>query len=123
MNLTTMKKYISILIVLCFLSCNEDKEIVDLLSSHNTTDIIKGAKMAADTQHTKYVPLLLDNSFNASISTNLFFKGISVYEGKMNALRRLLKSSPPKEITFEPDSTIIKYYTKLAESRNLLSKK
>ncbi|WGK94875.1 MULTISPECIES: hypothetical protein [Flavobacterium] len=102
--------YIIILIILVFLSCNKDKEICKLLNSNEKDEIIEGAFEAANSGDSKYIPLLLKNANDARRSTNLKFKGYSVYQAKMLAIKRISKKEPSRIISRKPDSLVIKYY-------------
>jgi len=43
----------------------------------------------------------------------LSFKGFTVYQEKMFALKRICKREPPVPITYLPDSAVILFYSKL----------
>ena len=96
--------------ILVFLSCNKDKEICKLLKSNDKDQIIKGTFEAANSGNNKYIPLLLKNANDARCSTNLKFKGYSVYQAKMLAIKRISKKKPSRIIGKIPDSLVIKYY-------------
>src|SRR4051812_35379615 len=103
------------LILLILISCNQDERIINLLKSNDTTDVIIGANEAGRTGNVKYVYLLLNDPYNAQTSTNVRYKGISIYQAKMWALQSILKANPPENITNEPNPTIIKFYTIIAK--------
>lgn len=108
------KNYIIILTLVFFLmlSCNKDKKIEKLLNSEDKQDLIEGTFEAGETGNEKFIPLLLKNANDPRVSTDIHFKGISVYQSKMIALKKILKQQPTVDITRKPDSTVIKFYTK-----------
>jgi hypothetical protein len=99
--------WLSIFIII---SCNNDKEIFELLQSNDKDDMILGSYKAGETGNKRFIPLLLNNADDSRRSTNLRFIGISVYQSKMIALRKILKKDPPNEITRRVDSMVIKFY-------------
>ncbi len=92
-------------------SCNSDERTVNLLKSHSKDDKILGANRAGESGKKKFIPLLLENADDPRTSTNFRFKGVSVYQAKMNALKKILKLDPPGWITADPDSQIIVFYS------------
>ena len=114
-----MKNSCSIIILVCTLvfaiSCQNDREILNLLNSQEKEDIIRGAYLAGESGDKKFSPMLLKNVNDVRTSTNLKFKGYNVYQEKMIALNKIYKQSPPVQITNKPDSVIIKFYIGLVE--------
>ena len=107
------------MIILAFFSCNkdkDDKEICKLLNSKDKDEIIKGAFEAANTGNKKYIPLLLKNANDNRRSINIKFKGYSVYQAKMLAIKKISKKEPPRIIDKLSDSLIINYYILLYKS-------
>ena len=112
-------RYLFIIIVLLFLSgCkSKDDKITDLLSSTQKDDVIYGAFLASKSNNEDFVPLLLKDANDIRSTTMLKFKGKSVYQEKMIALKKIYKISPPKEITMDPDSVIICFYDSIYKSK------
>lgn len=100
-------------ILLTMLACNNDKTIKKLLASGDKDDVIEGSIKAGKSGEKKFVPLLLNNSDDWRMSTNFNFKGVSVYQAKMEALSKIFKTEPPTKITYKPDYIIINFYTEL----------
>ena len=100
-------------ICIMMLSCNSDNKIKALLTSKDKDYIIEGAIKAGKKGKREFIPLLLNSVVDWRTSTNFSFKGVSVYQAKMEALSKILKIQPPVMITDIPDSTIIKFYTEL----------
>jgi hypothetical protein len=111
-----MKNKFIIMAVLVFLSCNNEVEICKLLNSKDKDEIIRGAFEAGNTGNKKYIPLLLKNANDCRCSTNIHFKGISVYEAKMFAIKKISKKESPATIGRMPDSLVIRYYMSLFPS-------
>ncbi len=96
---------------LFFISCDKEEEITQSLKSTDIDKIICGARMAGETGDAKYVPILLQDDGNPSIGTDIHFKGFSIYNEKMYALKKILKIAPPhKIIQLSVDSANIKFY-------------
>mgnify|MGYP003530102403 FL=1 len=102
-------------ILILAISCNEDKKIIRLLDSTEKYDIMRGAFKAGESHDRKFVPYLLKNTADPRISNSLDFKGSSVYQQKMIALRKIYNTGPPVAITYKPDSVVIKFYAALFE--------
>ena len=96
-------------------ACNNDSKITRLLKSEKAYEVILGAFEAGESGNKKFVPLLLDNCADERSTTNIQFKGFTVYEEKMAALRKIYKKEPPVKISWKPDSTIIKFYIEYAK--------
>lgn len=102
------------LLIICS-SCNgkSEKEIKRLLNSDKLGEIIEGAFEAGESGDKEYVPLLLHNAGNPSVTSSLHFKGFSEYQEKMYALKKILDVDPPHPVIgghSEPDSVNIKFY-------------
>jgi len=111
-----MKQLNRILIVVLLLaSCKQsDKHIISLLRSKDFNDRIEGACKAGESGKVEFIPYLLENANDPATATSLEFKGFSVYQEKMLAIKDILNIKPPVTITRDPDSVIIKFYTKAA---------
>ena len=92
----------------------DDKEIRKLLNSNDPENLIIGSFEAGESGKKDFIPLLLRNADDPRMCTHIRFKGFSVYQEKMGALKKILKASPPTKLTYRPDSTIIKFYSKVA---------
>jgi hypothetical protein len=103
------------LIFIMLTSCNSDKEITRLLNSEEKEEIILGAHKAGESGDKQFVPLLLKNADDRRASINIKFKGFTVYQEKMIALRKIFKQDPPTKITDKPDSLVINFYTELSK--------
>ena len=111
----TMKKIFIIFILVSLFSCRSNKKTLDLLNSTDKEDKIRGAYRAGKSPQFVFVPLLLKDAYDPHVSTNIRFKGLSVYKAKMMALSEIFKQDPPVEITKNPDSVVIKFFIELAK--------
>lgn len=111
-----MKKINKLLIIIVLLAACKpsDNEIKTLLQSKDIDDRIEGAYKAGELGKTDFIPYLLKNADDPNRSTMMQFKGCSVYQEKMIALRKILKIESPVKITRDPDSTVIRFYTEAA---------
>jgi hypothetical protein len=111
-----MKRFnkLFILIILIAACKQSDNDIKALLQSKNVEDRIEGAYKAGESGKGVFIPYLLTDIGDPGRSTSLKFKGFSVYQEKVIALGKILKMTPPVKITRDPDSTIIRFYTKAA---------
>ena len=109
---------ISLVIVLFCLGCNRKQHIRELLSSKDKEEIILGAYRAGETGDVSFGTLLIKNANDPRISTNINFKGFSVYQSKMIALKKIFSKDPPVPITYRPDSLVIKFYNGLIRRGN-----
>lgn len=92
-------------------------EIFKLLNSDQPRDLIFGAFDAGESKDTVFLPLLLKNADDPRMCTHIRFKGFSVYQEKMGAIKKILNVTPPTEITHKPDSTVIKFYMHAVSAR------
>jgi len=125
MSATRIVFLVALMMMLNF-SCNHqhsDYQIMQMLKSNDTEKLILGAFEAGESGKTKFVPLLLLNANNRGGCTNIRFKGFSVYQEKMIALRKLLRIEPPIPITRYPDSLIIRFYSHYAAVHHLTENK
>jgi hypothetical protein len=114
-----MNKYLFLFsIALTVFSCHKNENIQQLLNSDKPWEVIRGAYAAGETGDKKYIPFLLHDAGNWGRSTELEFKGYSVYQEKMIALKKILHQIPPDTITRRPDSTNIKFYNDLWQKMN-----
>lgn len=110
-------KRISTLMILMLstVACKQsDSEIKTLLQSKDFADRIEGAYKAGEVGKVEFIPYLLANADDPVTSSDLRFLGVSVYQEKMIALKKILKKECPVKITRDPDSAVIRFYTEAA---------
>jgi hypothetical protein len=98
-----------------FISCNSDKKIISLLKSQDSNEIILGAYEAGESGNKEFVPLLLEGLDNEGMSTESRFKGITIYQAKMIALKKIYKKEPPVKISYKLDSVVVNYFKNLSD--------
>ncbi|AFD07511.1 hypothetical protein Solca_2472 [Solitalea canadensis DSM 3403] len=109
------------LIIFCNCSHKNDRvKIVELLNSTYVGDNIKAYYLIGESRDTSFIRELVKDPYDSRVTNNLEFKGISVYQAKMIALRKLTGVPPPKIITYEPDSLIGEFYINLLRERKLI---
>lgn len=85
-------------------------EIRILINSGIVDKIIEGNFIIGEEKQTIFIKDLLFNAHDNRISHHYRFKGISVFQSKMIALKKISGLNPPNIIKSESDSTIIKFY-------------
>ncbi len=120
-----MKKFIWIVFMIVLgLACKneEDEEkIRNLLISENPNQVFEGNFLAGQYKKRNLVQLVLQDPYNQKISHHRKFKGLSMYQSKMIALKNISGLEPPSPITYKPDSAIVKFYQDWSKSENLIS--
>ncbi|WP_272150899.1 hypothetical protein [Tenacibaculum aiptasiae] len=115
-----MKKIIYILSFFMFFSCERDiesiknTEIVRLISSDKVEDNIRGYYIIGEQKNIDLIDKLFDDISDVRISHHYRYKGISVYQSKMIALKKIFGKEPPQNITNVVDTTITNFYYKWA---------
>lgn len=107
---------LSFFFLIAIFSCNTKSQIMTLLKSGDKDDVISGAKKAGQRKNKEFIPLLLENAADWRRSTNFEFKGVTVYQAKMEALKNIFSASPSTPITPIPDSIVIKFYNELYQT-------
>jgi hypothetical protein len=101
-----------------------DKVSIDridsLIFSNDPNQMVEGFYLIGENKIIKYIPELLDSIDDPRISHHISFKGISVYQSKAVALKKISGIEPPKKITYKPDTTIITFYFNWAKSKEYL---
>lgn len=109
------------LIILCNCSHKNDRaKIVALLNSTYIGDNIEAYYLIGENRDTSFLNELLKDPYNPRVTNILRFKGISIYQAKMGALEKITGVSPPKRITYEPDSSVVKFYMNVLRERGLI---
>lgn len=94
-----------------FCSCTTDeKTLIKMLNSDKKIEVIKAINYIADHHKTHMVKYLLTDAMDPRIIHDLRYKGMSIYQIKMGAMERLTGIKSVKEITYQPDSAVFKFY-------------
>ena len=92
-------------------SCEEgDLSVHELLLSPRATNVMRGAYTAGQARDTSQLRALFAGAYDPRISHDAHFLGMSVYQCRMGALRKISGSEPPKPITCRPDSAVVVLY-------------
>lgn len=108
-----------------FISCNYNlpvtkAKINELITSSDKNKVIEGFYLIGETKDTTFVPAIFTNPKDPRIANNLKYSGISVYEAKMIAIKKITGSESPVAISYKPDTSIINFYFKLVKEKKLL---
>ncbi len=110
----------NLLIFFILFSCQSKEKIQNLLNSNDKTEIMKGCSYISSIEDTIYIPLLFKNITDERISHNIKYNGISVYQSKIAALKRISGINPPNKITYSVDTTNINFYKNWAIEKGYL---
>jgi hypothetical protein len=116
-----MKMFLVFLLFLAGCSDYSREEISGLIESNNTDNLVRAFYKIGEARDSFFISQILSASDDPRISHDLKFKGISVYQSKMIALKKISGLSPPEEITYKPDSAIINFYCKWSADMNLFN--
>lgn len=110
-----VKLVFTIIIHILFVSCKkkencEDKNIVGLIKSKDIHKVIEGNYLIGECKKENLVKYLFNNIRDSRITHNYEFYGISIYQSKVIALKKISGLAPPKEINNEVDESIIGFY-------------
>jgi hypothetical protein len=89
------------------------KELWAMIQSQNIDSIIFATEEIRKTHDTSMVNALLYRVDDPRITHQLYYKGKSVYQIKMEALKEITGVSPPGEITYKVDTSIVLFYRKI----------
>jgi hypothetical protein len=112
-------KLCSIFFLFIFLlSCNRmsDKRKIELwrmMKSNNVDSIIQATIEIQKAKDTGMIDAILYGADDPRITHNARHKGMSVYQIKMSALKRVTGLLPPKKITYKVDTTVINFYLRV----------
>lgn len=118
-----MKIWCLLFLFFSIISCGkhiDDATLSKMLEGDDKQQIIAATRYVLDHKKVEMVRNLLENGLDPRITHDLRYKGMTIYQIKMNAIERLLKVDPPRKIDSEPDTVIFKFYLQLAEERKLL---
>ena len=87
-----------------------DENIDILLKSKNSKDKMLAYFLIGENKDKNYIDSLIYKLDDSTISNSLKFKGMSIYQSKIIALKKITGINPPHKITYKPDSINIKFY-------------
>jgi hypothetical protein len=114
-----MKIYL-LTVLLFILSCSpdiDDAVLIKMLKGDNKEQFIEAIMYIEDNHKIDMVQYLLYDAMDPRVTHDIRFKGMSIYQIKMHALKRFTGTNPPKRITSEPDSSILNFYADILKQR------
>ncbi len=91
-----------------------NKQIVwGMMKSKNTDSIIDAIDLIQKYKDTSMISALLYDAYNEHITHRLKYKGMSVYQIKMETIQFITHKIPPVKITCIPDSSIVNFYLRI----------
>jgi hypothetical protein len=112
-------KYFFIIFSFAFFACStrnqteRKRELWMMVQSQNVDSIILATEEIRRAHDTSMVTALLYRANDPRITHQLSHKGKSVYQIKMEALEEITGVSPPVEITYIVDTSIVQFYRKI----------
>lgn len=125
------KKFIAILGVLLITSCfkikddkNGNRKLINkLLKSEKPCDIIEANFIIGETRDSVYIDTLFRNIYNSQVCPgHLNFKGMSVYQSKVGALKKIIEMDSILKINSELDSSVVNVLLKRYIDSGLIKK-
>src|SRR5688572_4071922 len=117
-----MKYAKTLLLLFALASCNSrEQRIKSQLKSNETVKIIQACNDLKTIDDTIFVASLLENPYDIRITNDLRYKGIPVYQVKMNALQRISGLNPPNRINYKLDSVNVEFYLDWAKERRFIN--
>jgi hypothetical protein len=113
-------KYSTLVLILVIIACNDKpnyNKINSLILSNEESKLIEACNDLKTIEDTVFVSALLQNPYDTRISHDIRYKGTSVYEAKMRALRRISGLTPPNIINYKLDSSNVDFYVKWAKEK------
>jgi hypothetical protein len=105
----------SIRLILIFgisISCisRDTEKISKLLKSDDPGDLIQAYYLIGENHNMDFIKEVISNPYDPRITNIRDYKGMSIYQSKMIALRKISNLDPPHKITYQPDSVVINFY-------------
>jgi hypothetical protein len=119
-----MNKLILIAFTFIIASCDNKNgynrnEIEKLIKSDDPSDLVNGYFQIGEHQDTTFLLQLTKDMYDPRVTHEVKFKGMSVYQSKMIALKKISDLKPPAEISYKPDSAIVNFYCSWLERRTM----
>lgn len=105
-----MKNLSFSIVVFMHLCCNTQNEIHQLIKGNSADNFILASYKIRESRDTLFLAFLLNDLNDGRITNDVRFKGMSVYQSKVIALKKISGLSPPAPLTYRPDSINIKFY-------------
>ena len=85
------------------------------MKSNNVDSIIQATIEIQKAKDTSMIDAILYGADDPRITHHAMHKGMSVYQIKMNSLKRVIGLIPPKKITYKVDTSIINFYLQVVK--------
>lgn len=119
-----MRKIVSMILVIIILCSFQmkfsNREIIELLKSDNRDSLVMALSQEYGSKDSALVKYIMRNPTDPRITHEAFHKGMSIYQMKMNAMKRITLAIPPKAITYKPDTSIINFYLSISKKKGWL---
>ena len=114
-----MKTNIKYFFLILFFSCNSSNKtksdiITKLILSNDVNKIVEGYFIIGEEKQIKFIKDIIINPVDNRISHHYKFNGISVYQSKMIALKKISGLEPPIKISSKSNIVVIEFYYKWA---------
>lgn len=106
----TMFIVLTCILFACKDRTERNKELWAMMRSENIGKIVSATEEIRKAHDTSMIEALLYRAEDPRVMTSLSYKGRSVYQIKMEALKEITGLIPPAEITYEVDTSIIQFY-------------
>jgi len=107
-------KFFIVFLLFTMLSCmgkhHTKQQLISMLKSEDKDSIVDAIRIIQKSKDTSMLLYLLEDANDPRIVHRLDYKGMSIYQIKMNTIKSLTGIIPDREITYRPDSTIIQFY-------------
>ncbi|WP_124981828.1 hypothetical protein [Nonlabens xiamenensis] len=110
--------------VFLFFSCKDDynkKDVEKMLNSNNTSQLVEAYYLIGEHKDTSFVKNIFSQIEDVRISHDLKFKGVSVYQSKMIALKKIYNVDPPNPLSKEVDKSLVDFYREIAANNGHLN--
>jgi hypothetical protein len=98
-------------IICFFISCKTNKvDIVRMNRSGNKDSIFIATELIHKSNDSSLFKELLFGIYDSRVSNNLHYKGMSIYQAKIQVLQDVTGKKAPHKITYEIDSTNVMFY-------------
>lgn len=109
-----------------FISCDnkqitEEEQIKEMINSDDPGKIVEGYYIIGNEKRNVFIKDAFLNATDSRISHQYKFKGISVYQSKMIALKKISGLTSPVLIKHKADSVVIKFYYNWAVKNNYIT--
>jgi hypothetical protein len=108
-GLQHITNFMFVLVFLALYSCEQKysgEEVKQLLEKGKKEDLVKAFYLIGKNKDTSFLKDVIANPYDPRIVHVLQFYGMSVYQSKMTALKKISGMMPPKKITYEPDPAL-----------------